>query len=93
MSTTERKLFSYDREEDADIYEFFNQLPKRQQSKYIRMAIRLLKEQLDDKTSSPTKTVSHPDTTKKHDDQASSPNTSDGDDFKDISSDILDLGK
>lgn len=40
MNTTKRKLFSYDLLEDADIQELFDQLPNRQHSKYIRMALR-----------------------------------------------------
>lgn len=92
MSTTERKLFSYDLEEDADIHEFFNQLPKRQHSKYIRIALRLLKEQLEtgnlttsrealiDKTNK----ANHKQMNTKHDEENN---------FEDLSDDILNMGK
>lgn len=93
MSTTERKLFSYDREEDADIHELLNQLPKRQQSKYIRMALRLLKEQLNGGDISQTRTVSHDMKQKKADESASGNKNNEDDDFEDVSSDILNLGK
>lgn len=89
MNTTERKLFSYDREEDADIHEFINQLPKRQHSKYIRMALRLLKEQLETGNVTTSREVSL--TTNQKNSINSKPK--ENDEFEDLSEDILNMGK
>lgn len=89
MNTTERKLFSYDREEDADIHEFINQLPKRQHSKYIRMALRLLKEQLETGNVTTSREVSL--STNQKNSINSKPK--ENDDFEDLSEDILNMGK
>jgi len=92
MSTTERKLFSYDREEDADIHEFLNQLPKRQHSKYIRIALRLLKEQLETGEAAQSRSVSL-NTTSKSIQKHTSNKYGEDDDFEDLSEDILNMGK
>jgi len=89
VNTTERKLFSYDREEDADIHEFINQLPKRQHSKYIRMALRLLKEQLETGNVTTSREVSL--STNQKNSINSKPK--ENDDFEDLSEDILNMGK
>ncbi|UOR14093.1 hypothetical protein [Halobacillus amylolyticus] len=92
MSTTERKLFSYDLEEDADIHKFLNQLPKRQQSKYIRMALRLLKEKFDQGDIAQSRAIS-PDTTRHITNEEATVSSEDNDDFEDMSDDMLNLGK
>lgn len=92
MSTTERKLFSYDIEEDADIHEFLSELPPRQQSKYIRIALRLLKEQLETGNMKQSRNVSHDISLQK----PANTNTlthNEDDDYEDISDDALDMGK
>lgn len=90
MNTTERKLFSYDREEDADIHEFINQLPKRQHSKYIRMALRLLKEQLETGNVTTSREVSLSTNPPKN---SVNSKPKEEDDFEDLSEDILNMGK
>ncbi|WP_404456833.1 hypothetical protein LG329_19560 (plasmid) [Virgibacillus necropolis] len=92
MSTTERKLFSYDREEDADIHKFLNKLPPRQQSKYIRIALRLLKEQLETGNIEQSRNLSH-DVSQQKRENINTTTYNEDDDYEDISGDTLDMGK
>lgn len=96
-STTERKLFSYDREEDADIYQLFQKLPNRQHSKYIRIALRLLHEQINNgNITLDNRVVPAPTTTTStisinlDEKQESNANN---DDFEDPSDELLNMGK
>ncbi|RBW68239.1 hypothetical protein [Bacillus taeanensis] len=98
MSTTERKLFSYDRVVDADIHNFLGSLPSRQQSKYIRMAIRLLRQHLENGEGEVANfsfpTTPEKKTLKEETNDHLEPETKEKpDDFEDIHDDFLDIGR
>lgn len=88
--SSKRKLFTYDSIEDADIDQFFESLPQRQASKYIRMGLRLIIKELENKelesTSRTLKKEIQPNKEKSN-------NEIEKDDFIDPQDDILNLGK
>lgn len=91
--TTHRKLFSYDSLEDADIHEFFQSLPDRQASKYIRIAIRKLMKEMEEKGEiSPISKSSTSSTESKEENTKAQHQESSNDTFID-NDDILNLGK
>lgn len=87
---TIRRNWTYDDVEDADVHEFMQSLPPRQVSKYIRIALRMLMENIDEdgNITSPTPRIKQVKTAKK----IQTPEKKD-DTFVDIDDDILNLGK
>lgn len=89
--TTIRRNWTYDDVEDADIHEFLESLPPRQASKYIRIALRMLMQNMDEDgkiiNSTPPINKKRTVATKNH-------VVEDNEDkFIDIDNDILNLGK
>lgn len=88
---TIRRNWTYDDVEDADVHEFLESLPQRQVSKYIRIALRMLMQNMDEdgniiNSAPPINKKGNP-TTKNQIVQENE------DKFVNIDDDILNLGK
>lgn len=102
---TKRKIFTYDTIEDKDIDDFFESLPQRQASKYIRIGLRMVINEMNQQKQI-TSTRSLNQTTQKEETKPEGTSTvkeketgketneinKDDDEYMD-SDDILNLGK